>query len=231
MGCGGKHSADGPPETTQDFGASPRSRAFSVGASSAGPPSVSLEPLGSSRRTPGRAHGRARWIRRCIVWEGLAMAPAPGDMPTTGPTVTGGRKAAGQRRAGPHSCADTQARDWVRRTQDAAAGNEKGKRGRGLGHPPRLRLPPEDARRIAPSHIEPGSGQCLVDIGVVARRQLGHRQGTLASVLGVRCAEAPLGIDRSPTGRVALGRWNVTLAMTEGRPAPVGWRGNTACER
>ena len=160
-----------------------------------------------------------------------AVAEARGYTPTREPTATGGRKAAGQRWAGPRGCADTQARDWVRRTQDAAAGNEKGKRGRGLGHPPRLRLPPEDARRIAPSHIEPGSGQCLVDIGVVARRQLGHRQGTLASVLGVRCAEAPLGIDRSPTGRVALGRWNVTLAMTEGRPAPVGWRGNTACER
>jgi len=79
-------------------------------------------------------------------------------MPPKGPPAAGRRKTAGKRWAGPHGCADTQARDWARRTQDAAAGNEKGTRGRGLGHPPRLRLPPEDFRTLGNPALFPVRG-------------------------------------------------------------------------
>ena len=54
----------------RDFGVPPITRAVSAGASSAGPSSVSLEPLGLSGRLPRRAHGRAHWIRCCILEEG-----------------------------------------------------------------------------------------------------------------------------------------------------------------
>ena len=115
-----------------------------------------------------------------------------------------------QGRAGPRGCPDTQARDWVRRIQDAAAGNKKGKRGRGLGHPPRLRLPPEGCRWIASLPIEPGSGQGRVRNGDRSRRLRTNRTSVWICVYTF-----PWKSGASP------------MAAT----APVGWRNRARARR
>jgi hypothetical protein len=170
-------------EPPQDFGVPPITRAFFcrglVRRSLVGFPGTPrvVGALASSRARPSALDPVLH------IGGGVVMAPAAGEIPTKGLPAADGRKAAGQRWAGPHGCADTQARDWVRRIQDAAAGNTKG--GGVVG--PVTQRDPVSLRRINPRAVHAPDvhwARARSDAGMMRYARLDGRRRICETVSG-----------------------------------------------
>ena len=115
----------------------------SAGASSGRPSSVSLEPLGLSGRTPRRAHGRAHWIRCCILEEGSSWHLPQGKFQRRGYQRQTEARQQDNGEPGPTAARTPKREIGCTEHRTRLRGTQRG-RGRGPGHPTRPRLPPED---------------------------------------------------------------------------------------
>jgi hypothetical protein len=157
-------------------------------------------------RTPRGAHGKARWNRCCMVWGRLAFAPTPGEIPTKGPTATGGTRQ--QEDGGPCPTAA-----WTPKREIGCAEPRtrlRGtKRGRGVAFLVTRRDSASLRRTSDESHGSRGDGRghgVMGDVAAVLTLFAPYRSSTLSRTLRVTRRRAS-----EPGVRTTLGKKPVAL--------------------